>query len=206
MRTPILAALVLAAACGDAAPPGFSTGPAVTSLSASTSGSSSTGDTSSTGPADDSAGSSGSSSTGIVRDVGTAMDFGPVQPPGCKGKVDFLFVISRQGTMVNEQTQLLASFPDFIDTIEQTLEGFDVHIMTPNPDAYWPGWTCENRHEDAAQNRVGPRVVLSLAHADDPRDVASDTAGGAVQSAPPLPPPTRPVLTSAPPICLRFAS
>ena len=39
--------------------------------------------------------------------------------------------------------QLLASFPGFIDTIEQTLEGFDVHIMTANPDAYWPGWTCE---------------------------------------------------------------
>ena len=44
MRTPILAALVFAAACGDASPPGFSTGPAITSVSASTSGSSSTGD------------------------------------------------------------------------------------------------------------------------------------------------------------------
>ncbi len=144
MRTPILAALVLAAACGDAAPPGFSTGPAITSVSASTSGSSSTGDTSSTGLADDSAGSSGSSSTGILRDVGTAMDFGPVQPPGCKGKVDLLFVISRQGTMVTEQTQLLASFPGFIDTIEQKLEGFDVHIMTANPDGKWPGFAfCE---------------------------------------------------------------
>jgi hypothetical protein len=132
-RAPILAALVLAA-CGDAAPPGFSTGPT---------------DHERGGvderqlvhwrhvvhrPADDSAGSSGSSSTGIVRDVGTAMDFGPVQPPGCKGKVDLLFVISRQGTMVTEQTQLLASFPGFIDTIEQKLEGFDVHILTANPD------------------------------------------------------------------------
>ena len=142
MRAPILAAVILAA-CGDAAPPGFSTGPAITSVSASTSGSSSTGDTSSTGPADDSAGGSASSSTGILRDVGTAMDFGPVQPPGCKGKVDLLFVISREGTMLTEQTQLLASFPGFIDTIEEKLEGFDVHIMTANPDAYWPGWTCE---------------------------------------------------------------
>ena len=138
MRTTILATLVLAS-CGDAAPPGFSTGPAITSVSASTIGSSSTGDTSSTGLVDDSAGSSGSSSTGIVRDVGTAMDFGPVQPPGCKGKVDLLFVISRNGTMNTEQTQLLASFSGFIDTIEQTLEGFDVHIMTANPDGKWPG-------------------------------------------------------------------
>ena len=142
-RAPFLAAVVLAA-CGDASPPGFSTGPAITSVSASTSGSSSTGDTSSTGPADDSAGSSGSSSTGIVRDVGTVMDFGPVQPPGCKGKVDLLFVISRMQTMVTEQEQLLASFPGFIDTIEQTLEGFDVHVMTANPDGYWPGHACDD--------------------------------------------------------------
>ncbi len=144
MRTPILATLVFAAACGDADPPGFSTGAAITSVSASTSGSSSTGDTSSTGPADDSTGSSGSSSAGIVRDVGTAMDFGPVQPPGCKGKVDLLFVISRLPTMVTEQEQLLASFPGFIDTIEQKLEGFDVHIMTANPDGKWPGHACDN--------------------------------------------------------------
>jgi len=142
-RAPILAALALAA-CGDATPPGFSTGPAITSVSATTSGSSTGADTTSSGPADDSAGSSAGASTGAgTLDVGTVMDFGPVQPPGCKGKVDLLFVISRLGTMVTEQEQLLASFPGFIDTIEQTLEGFDVHIMTANPDAYWPGWTCE---------------------------------------------------------------
>ncbi len=142
MRTPMLAALIVAA-CGDASPPGFSTGPAITSVSASTSSNSSTSDTSSTGPADDSAGNSGSSSTGAATlDVGTVMDFGPVQPPGCKGKVDLLFVISRQATMITEQTQLLASFTGFIDTIEQKLEGFDVHIMTANPDGDWPGDVC----------------------------------------------------------------
>ena len=106
MRAPILAALVLAAACGDTAAPGFSTGPAITSVSASTSGSSTGADTTSTGPADDSAGSSASTSTSTgaaTLDVGTVMDFGPVQPPGCKGKVDLLFVISRIGTMVTEQ-------------------------------------------------------------------------------------------------------
>lgn len=143
-RAPILAALVLAA-CGDAASPGFSTGPGVTSVPATTGGSSTGADTTSTGPADDSAGSSGSSdSTGIVRDVGAGTDFGPNQPPGCKGKVDLLFVISRNGTMVTEQEQLLASFPEFIKTIEQKLEGFDVHIMTANPDGKWPGFAfCE---------------------------------------------------------------
>ncbi len=143
-RAPILAALVLAA-CGDTALPGFSTGPGVTSASVST-GSSSTGpDT--TGPADDSAGSPAgtNSSTGAgTLDVGTAMDFGPSQPPGCKGKIDLLFVISRQYAMKSTQAALLASFPGFIDTIEQTLAGFDVHIMTVNPDGDWPGFTCES--------------------------------------------------------------
>ncbi len=148
MRTPILATLILAA-CGDVSPPGFSTGPGVTSVSATTSGSSSTGDTSSpgdtssTGPADDSAGNSGSSSAGTL-DVGSVMDFGSAQPPGCKGKVDLLFLIARTGTMVSEQEQLLASFPGFVDTIEEKLAGFDVHIMAANPDGVWPGWNvCE---------------------------------------------------------------
>ncbi len=143
-RTPLLAALVLAA-CGDTAAPGFSTGPGVTSVAATTTGGSSTGSgTTSTGPADDSAGSSGSSSTGTLRDVRTETDFGPVQPPGCKGKVDLLFVISRLGTMKTEQDQLLASFPGFINAIEQKLGGFDVHIMTANPDGKWPGkYVCE---------------------------------------------------------------
>ena len=151
MRTFTLAALILAA-CSDASPPGFSTGPAITSVSASTSGSSTGGDTSSIGPADDSAGSSASASTSTstsagTLDVGTVMDFGPVQPPGCKGKVDLLFVISRQGTMQTEQTQLLASFAGFIETIEQKLEGFDVHIMTANPDGNWPGqYICESEN------------------------------------------------------------
>ncbi len=142
MRALILAALVLAA-CGDATSPGFSTGPGVTSVSTTTSGSSTGGDTSSTGPASDSAGSSASTSTGTLRDLGTAMDFGTGQPPGCKGKVDLLFVIARTGTMDTEQAQLLASFPGFVDTIEAKLEGFDVHIMVANPDGEWPGWVCE---------------------------------------------------------------
>ena len=145
-RAPTLVALVFAA-CGDAASSGFSTGPAITSVSASTGGSSTFADSTSTGSADDSAGSSGSASTGLLHDVGTVTDFGPVQPPGCKGKVDLLFVISRGGTMQTEQAQLLASFPGFIDTIEQKLEGFDVHIMTANPDGKWPGWVCQNQSD-----------------------------------------------------------
>jgi len=72
------------------------------------------------------------------------MDFGPVQPLGCKGKVDLLFLTARTGTMDTEQAQLLASFPGFVDTIEEKLAGFDVHIMAANPDGTWPGDACEH--------------------------------------------------------------
>ena len=148
MRRSVFVALALAA-CGDPASPGFSTGPAVTSVSATTSGSSTGGDTTSTGPGDDSAGGTTGTSTGTgtLRDVGAVMDFGTGQPIGCKGKVDLLFVISRLGTMSTEQAQLVASFPGFVETIEEKLEGFDVHIMTANPDATWPGWNCETHPE-----------------------------------------------------------
>ncbi|MBA3549807.1 MAG: hypothetical protein H0T76_25280 [Nannocystis sp.] len=144
MRKATLAALVLAA-CGDPSPPGFSTGPVVTAAPASTGTSSTSGSTSSTGPADDSAGpgSAESMSTGVLRDVGAVEDFGPVQPEGCKGKVDLLFLISSLGTMKTEQAQLLASFPGFVATIQDKLADFDVHIMVANPTGKWPGWNCE---------------------------------------------------------------
>ena len=147
MRTPATLALLCLATCGDTAAPGFSTGPAITSVSA-TSGSSSTSsagsDTTFTVPEDESIGSADiGSDSGTLRDVGANADFGSNQPIGCKGKVDLLFVISRQGTMIDEQKQLVASFPGFVKTIEEKLEGFDVHIMTANPDGEWPGWTCE---------------------------------------------------------------
>jgi len=45
--------------------------------------------------------------------------------------------------MQTEQTQLLASFPGFVDTIQEKLADFDVHIMAANPDGKWPGWVCE---------------------------------------------------------------
>ena len=48
------------------------------------------------------------------------MDFGSVQPPGCKGKVYLLFLIARTGMMKAEQAQLIASFSGFVDTIEES--------------------------------------------------------------------------------------
>ena len=86
---------------------------------------------------------SGAGSTEPLRDLGSEPDFGPDKPLGCKGKIDFLFLISRYGSMKTEQEQLLASFPGFIDTIQTMFPEFDTHVMVANPDGTWPGWACE---------------------------------------------------------------
>lgn len=154
MRALLLATLVLAA-CGDAATSGFSSGPGITTATSSTgigSTGSTTGDTSTSTSTGDSVGGTGSGSTGTIRDVGAAIDFGTGQPPGCKGKVDVLFLISSLGTMQAEQKQLIASFPGFIETIKEKLDGFDVHIMSANPTGEWSGWTCEHAYEGCVTN------------------------------------------------------
>ncbi len=164
----LLAAFVLTA-CADTSPPGFTTGPGVTSTPASTGGNSTSGGTSTTGTADDSAGSGSAEgmSTGVLRDVGTADDFGPTQPEGCKGKVDLLFLVSSFGTMKTEQTQLLASFPGFVTTIQDKLADFDLHIMAANPTGAWTGWPCEKAcnddpqacAEDGYQCNIYPKLI-----------------------------------------------
>ena len=149
MRTPVLAALVLAA-CGDVSPPGFSTGPAITSVSASTSSSSTGADPASTGSANDSTGNSAStgtstgSSTGFGSSTGPELppDFGPPGPAGCQGKIDFLFVISNSPTMKGHQSQVLASLPEFITKIQAEFAGFDTHIMVTDTDQFWEMDDC----------------------------------------------------------------
>jgi len=141
MRRLALAALAFTSACGRAPDTGLSTGPGVTSVSLSSCSTGDTSSSSSSGAEDSSAGVAGSSS-GTVPDLGLMPDFGPPLPPGCKGKIDFLFLIARTGTMKTEQTQLLASLPGFLATIEATFPTFDTHIMVANPDGEWPGWNC----------------------------------------------------------------
>jgi hypothetical protein len=75
-------------------------------------------------------------------DVGALPDFDP-QPPGCKGKIDFLFVISRDGLMWEAQQDLVEAFPQFIDTIRGEFEEFDVHIMVVDSEKEWRVDTCE---------------------------------------------------------------
>ena len=69
-----------------------------------------------------------------VRDLGGVPDFGDGTPAGCKGKIDFLFVISRLQTMASRQAQLALAVPQFIDAIEAKFDDFDYHIMVVDGD------------------------------------------------------------------------
>jgi hypothetical protein len=55
---------------------------------------------------------------------------------GCQ-KVDFLFIIDNSGSMLEEQDNLKASFPSFINEIQSTLDqAQDYHIMVIDTDAW----------------------------------------------------------------------
>jgi hypothetical protein len=84
-----------------------------------------------------------SSGTTLLLDVGSDQDLGIDKPPGCEGKIDFLFVISRGVGMKHFQTQLLAAFPKFIDTIQAKFADFNYHIMVVDGDPYWGLSACD---------------------------------------------------------------
>ena len=60
--------------------------------------------------------------------MGTPPDFDPT-PSGCQGKIDFLFIVSRDDFMKPHQDQLVSAFPHFIETIQGQFSEFDVHIL-----------------------------------------------------------------------------
>ncbi len=104
-----------------------------------------------TGPAPTSGGSSSAddSTTGdeIKLDVGQATTGDPTAGTkgdmGCR-KVDFLFIIDNSGSMGDEQDNLIASFPGFISTIQDTLdEAQDYHIMVIDSDP-WVHEGCQS--------------------------------------------------------------
>lgn len=149
-RLALAGLLGLLAACNNpgASSTGFTT-PAVTTVpgetssegSTSTSGgsSSTSGSSTGSGSAD---GSSGTSTTDAAfPDMGIQPDFDP-QPPGCKGKIDFLFVISRSGLMSWSQDSFVKAFPTFIDTIRGQFDEFDVHIMVVDTEKKWTVDQC----------------------------------------------------------------
>ena len=132
-------ALLLVGACqaspvghtGFGSMPDVTTAPAVSAGEGSTSTSSSE---TSTGEHSGSGGGSSDSTSEPVSDLGGMPDFGNDSPVGCKGKIDFLFVISRAANMQYRQEQLAAAFPQFIDTIQSKFADFDYHIMVVDGD------------------------------------------------------------------------
>lgn len=117
------------------------------------SGSESTSGSGSSAPESTSSSGSGSSS-GMLWDLGTTPDAGVNTPLGCKGKVDFLFAISREWSMEGDTERLVASFKPFIESIKglgQQFEDFDFHIMVVNPDGHWGLPYCD---EQCAQEGV----------------------------------------------------
>ena len=147
VTTSVLVAGSLSACLGPVQPHGPSvqlTG--VTELPESTgeAAGSSSGEAESTGaPAgEDSVGSSSSGGAGQLHDVGGMPDVGSLAPPGCKGKIDFLFVVSRAPTMQTIQQRIVDAFVDFHATIQAKFDDFDYHIMVVDGDAEWGDWAC----------------------------------------------------------------
>jgi hypothetical protein len=90
----------------------------------------------------ESAGGSVGETTAPVLDVGLMPDLMTPQPIGCKGKIDFLFMMSGQAFMAERQEQLVDAFPKFINTIETKFADFDYHIMVVDGDRTWGLPTC----------------------------------------------------------------
>ena len=124
------------------APDMTTSGEGTGSTSTTSSGSSSSGSISTTGEVSTSAASATGDSTTLVLDVGSTKDVDDPKPPGCQGKIDFLFVISRDGAMEWFQDKLVAAFPGFISTIQAKFADFDFHIMVIDGDAHWGHTPC----------------------------------------------------------------
>ncbi len=108
--------------------------------SSTDSGSSASGTTDSTGggTSSDSDPTTNTDSGGGATTDGVRFDLDPIPdaPPGGDGckKVDFLFVIDNSGSMLDEQQHLVDAFPGFIESIQNTVEGQDHHIMVVDSD------------------------------------------------------------------------
>jgi len=164
-RLALAALLTGLAACSDSGDssssfttPGVTTRPDDTSAGASTSTS---GNSSSTSSASTSTGSgsadggTGSSTTGaLFPDMGVMPDFGG-PPMGCKGKIDFLFVISRSGVMGPVQDKLVAAAPAFLATIQAQFDDFDLHIMVVDSEPQWWVGSCEDQCPAPCKNAPG---------------------------------------------------
>jgi len=172
LSTSFTLAGILAACGGPHSETGFSSGvPTNATATAAESESSSGSSSSSESPADGSASSStAASETSSTPDDGTSSmdipDFGPTDPPGCEGRIDFLFVISAQSTMKDQQKQLIAAFPGFIGAIEEQLPDFDVHILVADTSAVFQISDCSVCSEDCDPQGSPPLCGAELEPCD----------------------------------------
>ncbi|MBL9101552.1 MAG: hypothetical protein JNL82_11375 [Myxococcales bacterium] len=150
MRAQLALVLTSLTACGGG--PGassFGGGTQTSVTTASAQSDTSTDESSSSGPAADSSStstsststSSGGSTDSVTWDMGMP-DFDPTQPAGCEGRIDFLFVISSQGTMKGKQERLISAVPGFIGTIQEQFSEFDVHVLVASTDTVWNIGDC----------------------------------------------------------------
>lgn len=141
-----LALLLAACQPSPATATGFGSGPELASASTATVESSTSLGSSGTTTSSESGSGGGSAETmgEPVRDLGSMPDFGDSSPVGCQGKIDFLFMISRQQNMHDRQEQLALAFPQFIDTIKSKFGDFDYHIMVVTGDDGWGNEICDD--------------------------------------------------------------
>jgi len=148
-------ALLLVAACQASTTDqtGFSSTPEITTASAASAGAS-TSEASGSGRSTSEASGAGSSaaetSAEPPRDLGVMPDFGDGGPIGCNGKIDFLFIISRDANMAYRQEQLALAFPQFIAAIQSKFADFDYHIMVVTGDDAWGSEVCDHVCPDLA--------------------------------------------------------
>ncbi|MEM7158390.1 MAG: MYXO-CTERM sorting domain-containing protein [Myxococcota bacterium] len=62
---------------------------------------------------------------------------------GCQ-KIDFLFVIDSSESMKDHQTNLVDSFPGFVDAMQEAVPADDWHVMVVDTDGQWNGADCAN--------------------------------------------------------------
>jgi len=141
---------VLGAGCRSGAPPAFTSSSSTTVTTSSQADTSTETSSPTTGTSGGTTGTSTSSSSlgttatssstssRPLKDVGwDTEDASDTTPLGCKGKIDFLFVISRFFPLEPIQGRLVDAYPKFIEIIESKFADFDYHIMVIDADDYW---------------------------------------------------------------------
>jgi hypothetical protein len=81
--------------------------------------------------------------TGPKLDQAIEADMPGGEMMGCE-KIDFLFVIDSSGSMADNQANLIASFPGFVEAMTQNVPANDWHVMVIDTDGQWSGTDCAN--------------------------------------------------------------